>query len=157
MTTTARATPIGRKMNDGYQTLLAFAADPDVSLWEKTVKPPGLDGGDPIDTTTMHNTDLRTFAARALKTLTESSLTCAYDARVYNQALSLINVPGWITVHFPDGDTLDFIGYLRTLEVTGEHSEGEQPEITANITPTNEDPTTGVETLPVWTAFGSGT
>lgn len=145
--TTPRTAPVGLKLDDGFSTLIAFEADPDVSFWEKTVKPPGVDGGDAIDTTTMHNTDYRTMAARALKTLTESSSTVAYDPRVYDQIMDLINVEGSITIHFPDNSSLSFFGYLRTFE-TNDLSEGEQPEATITITCTNVDPSDGSEAGP---------
>ncbi len=42
-----------RRLDDGYQTLIEFAENPAIKLWEKSVTPPGIDGGDAIDTTTM--------------------------------------------------------------------------------------------------------
>lgn len=155
LTTTERQAPSGIKLDDGFSTLIAFAADPDVSLWEKTVKPPGLDGGDPIETSTMHNTALRTFASRSLKTMTDVTFTSAYDPKVYDQLLALINVEGSITLHFSNGDTLDFFGYLRLVDPQ-EISEGEQPEAQCTIVCTNTDPSTGAETLPNYkTAAGT--
>lgn len=147
---TARSTPLGTSLDDGYSTKIAFAADPDVSFWEKTVQPPGVDGGDAIETTTMHNTAWRTMAARALKTLTPSSLTAAYDPKVYDQIIALINVEGLITVHFPDGSTLDFYGFLRNF-VPQSHEEGSQPECEIEIVPTNVNPATGAEAAPTFT------
>ena len=149
--TTPRSAPGGIKLDDGFSTKIAFERDPDVSFWEVTVQPPGVDGGDPIDTTTMHNLNWRTMAARALKTLTESSVTARYDPAVYTQILELINIPGAITVHFPDGSTLDFYGFLQTFEV-GDHAEGEPPEATLTIQPTNYDPDNDVEAAPVLTS-----
>lgn len=150
-----RLAPVGRKLKDGFKVLMAFEADPDISFWEKTIKPPGVDGGDAIDQTTQHNEELRTMAARALKTLTEASLTVAYDPRVYNQILALCNVEGLITCKFADNSTLDFYGYLRTFE-PGDMSEGNQPEATINITCTNVNPATGAETPPNYIS-GAGT
>jgi hypothetical protein len=151
VTPTPRVTPGGIKLDDGYSTKITFAADTDVSLWEKTVKPPGIDGGDAIDTTTMHNTTYRTMASRALKTLTESSVKCAYDPDLYNQILALVNNETAITVTFPDGSTLAFWGYLRTFE-PDDLTEGSQPEATVNISPTNVNPTTRAEEGPVLTS-----
>lgn len=149
--TTARTEPTGIKLENGYKTTIAFSNDPDVNFWEKTVQPPGWDGGDAIDTTTMHNDNLRTMAARALATLTESSLTVAYDPVVYNNIYdNLLNNNGSITVHFPDGSTLDFYGYLRTFEPQ-EMEEGAQPEANITIQPTNLDPANNVEEAPVMT------
>lgn len=149
--TTARQTPAGIKLDDGYSTKIAFERDPDVSFWEKTVQPPGIDGGDAIDTTTMHNAAWRTMAARALKTLTECSVVAAYDPNVYNNILNLINAEGSITIHFPDASKLDFYGYLKTFEPS-ENTEGEQPEATITIVPTNYDPANDTEASPVLTS-----
>jgi hypothetical protein len=79
------------------------------------------------------------------------SCTVAYDPAVYPQIVSLINIPGSITVHFPNHSSLTFFGFLRTFE-PNEVSEGDQPEATINVTPTNTDPTTGAEEGPVYTA-----
>lgn len=147
---TARGTPSGIKLDDGYQTLVTIGTDATASFWEKTVNPPGLDGGDAIDTTTMHNTTYRTFAPRQLITMTEMSCKGAYDPNVYTTFLSLINVETTITVTFPDGSTLAFYGFLRNFE-PDELSEGTQPEATFTIQPTNQDPTTGVEEAAVFT------
>lgn len=149
MTTIARSSPQGIRLKDGFSTRIAFALDPDISFWEVDVTPPGLDGGDAIDYTTMHNTTYRTMAPRQLKTLTDAASTAAYDPAVFTQILAIVNVNGWITIHYPDGSTLDFVGYLRTFE-PGACAEGEQPTATINITPTNQ--ILGVETAPVLTS-----
>lgn len=149
--TTTRQTPAGIRLKNGHRTVIAFALDPDVSLWEIGVQPPGLDGGDAIDTTTQHNTTWRTMAPASLVTMTEASVTVAYDPDLYNQILALLNQEGSITVHFPDGSTLDFFGYLRTFEPE-ENVENEMPQATVTIQPTNQDPTTGAEAAPVLTS-----
>ena len=150
-TTTSRATPGGIVLADGYQTLIAFARDPDVSFWEKTVAPAGLDGGDAIDVTTMHNAAYRTMRARSLITLSEFETVAAYDPNVYNNIIdNLLNQEGSITCLFPDGSTLDFYGYLRVFEPSA-NVEGTQPEATITITPTNYDPVNDVEEGPVLT------
>lgn len=149
---TTRQTPAGIKLDDGFSTKIAFERDPDVSFWEKTVQPPGYDGGDEIDTTTMHNVTYRTMSARRLKTLTEATVTVAYDPAVYTQILNnLLNQEGSVTVHFSDGSKLSFFGYLKTFEPQ-ECTEGEQPEAEITIVPTNADPVTGAETAPTVTS-----
>jgi len=148
---TTRATPAGIKLDDGYSTKIAFSRDSNVSFWEKTLSPPGLDGGDPIDTTTMHNLDWRTMSARQLATLSEFTCTAAYDPNVYNDIINnLLNQEGSITVHFPDGSKLDFFGYLRSFQPQ-DVAEGAQPEAQITIVPTNYDPTNNVEASPVLT------
>ena len=155
LVTTARQAPDGLELEDGFPTTIAFQADPNVAFWEKTVTPPGLDGGDAIEQTTMHNTQFRTFASRSLITMTEMSVKAAWDPTLYDSILDLINVEGSITVHFSNGDTVDFFGYLRVFEPQ-ELSEGEQPECQITIQPTNRDPVTHAETAPVWSGT-SGT
>lgn len=147
-TLTARSDPGGIFLCDGYRTLIAFAADPDVSFWEKTVQPPGLDGGDAIDTTTMHNDDLRTKCARSLLDVTDGQATVAYDPAVLDQAYALINTETSVTWHFPDGSTYTAYAYLQKFEPQ-ELQEGEQPEASITIVITNYDPVNHVEAAPV--------
>lgn len=143
-TPTTRATPAGIKLEDGYSTLYTFALDANIELWEKTVKPPGLDGGDAIDTTTMHNVDLRTFSPRNLVTMTEGTFKAAYDPVVYTSVLQAVNRRDTVTARFPDGSTVAFYGYLRMFE-PDEHQEGTMPEATVTIQPTNWDHVNDVE------------
>ena len=145
--TTARIAPLGILMGDGFSTKIAFAADPNISFFERTVQPPGVDGGDAIEITTMHNTTWRSMQPRSLLTLSSSSITAYYDPSVYNEIIALINVETDITVHFPDGDTLAFFGFLQSFE-PGDHEEGSPPECTIIITPTNIDPADGSEAGP---------
>lgn len=137
-------------LTDGYQTLISFAADTDVLLYEKQVTPPGVDGGDPIDQTTMRNSDWRTAAPRSLKMLTNGSMTVAYDPATYDEVMALINTNTLITVTLPNGGTWAFYGYLKSF-VPSELTEGEQPEAECEIIPTLRNGS-GVETAPVYTA-----
>lgn len=148
-THTTRVEPTGSRLDDGYRTLITFAVDPDIKIWEKTVTPPGFDGGDPINTTTMHNDDLRTFSPRALSTMTGSKMTVAYDPAAYPQIQAIINVATTVTVAFPNGTKLSFYGFLQTFE-TGDMAEGAQPEATCVIGVTNQDPSSGAEENPVY-------
>lgn len=148
-TTTARSTPLGIKLDDGYSTKIACAADPDISFWERTITPPGIDGGEPIDTTTMHNTVWRTMSPRSLRTMTPVTVSAAYDPDIYDEAAALINLNREWTVTFPDGSTLDFWGAL-TQFTPGELVEGTFPEASITIVPTNQD-NAGDEQAPVMT------
>lgn len=147
----ARVDPAGIKLKDGYSALVTFATDTNIELWEKTVTPPGMDGGDAIEQTTMHNDQWRTYAPRGLITLTEFVFTAAYDPEVYNSLLALINRETTVTVRFSDGSTLAFYGFLQKVEMK-EMTEGEQPELTATVRPTNFDPTNKVEAGPTLTS-----
>ena len=144
-------TPSGTFLEDGFPTKIAFSSNDNAALWEKTVTPPGYDGGDKINVTTMHNAAWRTFAARALKELTDSAFSAAYDPKAYNDLMSVINVEQTLTVHFPDGSTLAFYGYLKSF-LPDEVSEGEQPTATVEIVATNRNPSTGAEAGPTYTA-----
>jgi len=139
---TARVTPTGIRLEDGYQTLITFENDSNVNLWELEITPPGLDGGDPIDTTTMHNTTYRTKAARSLIDVTDGSFTCAYDPEAMTGCLALVNVEQTITVTFLDGSTWAFWGFMQTFDPQG-LSEGEMPEASVGFVITNFDPTVG--------------
>ena len=154
--TTVRSTPSGVMLADGFSTVIAFARDVDVSFWEKTVGGGGLDGADAIDITTMHNLAWRTRRARQLIDLTPVNSTVGYDPNVHNNIRdNLLNQEGSITINFPDGSTLDFFGFLKTFE-RSDLSEGESPEATIEIIPTNYDPVNNVEADPVLTSV-SGT
>jgi len=139
-----------KRLDDGYQTLMSFAAAPSVLFFEKTVTPPGLDGGGEVDTTTMLNETYRTRNAKALITMTNASMTAAYDPLVYNDILTLINNNNLITLTFPDGDMLAFYGWLNSF-VPGEHVEGTQPTADVDVIPSNQNEA-GEETAPVHTA-----
>lgn len=147
---TARGTPSGIKLDDGFRTLVTFATNPTIGFWEKAVTPPGLDGGTEIDTTTMHNITYRTNAPRQLKRMTPFSMRAAYDPLVYTTMLSLINVETTVTVRFPDGSTLAFYGFLMNFQ-PDQLVEGTQPEATLTVVPTNQDPVTGAEEAAVLT------
>lgn len=150
--TTARVTPAGIRLRDGFPSKIAFAKDSDVSFWEITVKPPGLDGGDAIDIDTMFNTTYSMRAEQALIMLTEGQVEAAYDPNVINNIISnLINQNGSITIHFKDGSTLDFFGYLRTFDPQP-LQKGQMPRATIAFTPTNYDPVNNVEAGPVLTS-----
>lgn len=142
-----RSTPGGVKLEDGYQSLIAFAADADVSFFEKSIKPPGIDNGDPIDQTTMWNTDVITKASQALDEITEVSGKVAYDPEVYDQIMALSGVEGVVTVYFPDGSAISFFGYLRKFE-PDEMERGKQPEASITVVITNVDPSDGSEVVP---------
>lgn len=137
-------------LDDGYQTLISFAQDPDVLLREKEVTPPGIDGGGEIDTTTMQNDTYRTKFPKALITLSPASLVATYDPAVYPEIIALVNVNNLITVTFPDGDTLAFWGWLDKFN-PGANTEGEQPTADVEIIPSNVNDS-GVETAPVHAA-----
>lgn len=142
---------MSERLDDGYQTLIGFAADPTVLFYEKEVTPPGISGGGEVDTTTMRNSEWRTRNPKQLKTLSPASATCAYDPAVYPDIITnLINVNNLVTVTYPDGDTLGFWAWLDEF-TPGAHVEGEQPTADLTVIPSNQN-AAGAETAPVYTA-----
>lgn len=152
---TVRGTPSGIKLDDGFSSKVTFEGNPTVSLWEKTTNPPDIDGGEKINTTTMHNTQVRTYAARHLYDFGNATFKAAYDPAVLTQIYSLINSPQAITFRFGDGSTWAFFGYLQKVEFD-DLVEGQQAEATVTIASTNFDPVGKVEAIPVITSV-SGT
>jgi hypothetical protein len=136
-------------MDDGFSTTIEFSAGASsgILLYEKSLTPPGVDGGGEIDITTMLNTAYRTRSPKALITLAECTFEAAYDAAVYPQILAMVNVNQSIVITFPDATTLTFWGWLDKF-IVNEHNEGEQPTATVTIVPSNVNGS-GVETAPV--------
>jgi hypothetical protein len=146
---TPKGTPVGFKLGDGYQTLITMQLKPNIQLWEVTVKPGGFDGGEKVDTTTMHNLKWRTMAPRHLYTLTDMSTTCAYDPDFIPDLLSVLNVQQAITTYFPDNSAIAFFGFLQKAEFQ-DNKEGAMPLADVVFTPTNWDYVNGVEAGPVF-------
>lgn len=152
---TARGVPSGPRLQDGFRTYIASSLNPTAAFWEVDVKPPGMDGKEPIDTTTMHNVKWRSMAPRQLITLTPSSGKAAYDPVIYTDLLSILNIPCSWTVTFPNGDLLSFFGWLQKFE-TESLEEGKMPMATYEITPSNYDPVNQLDVGPLFTP-ASGT
>jgi len=128
-------------MEDGYATKVAFSgagSNIETYLYEKEVTPPGLEGGGPIDTTTMRNSVYRTQLPKQLKTLSPGSYVGAYDPDLYTEILSAVNVNQEIVVTFPDDSTLTFWGWIDEFK-PNPLVEGEQPTANITIIPSNWD------------------
>lgn len=151
---TERATPDGAMLENGYQALVAFNAAPNVQLWEKEVTPPGIDGGEPIDTMTQHDVTWSTQRPRALKKHTNGSFTAGYDPYILHDPGSIINLEQAITWHYPDGSSETYWGYVKSFVPTG-MTDGTMPTATVEIVITNWDPYNCVVAGPVYTA-GTG-
>jgi hypothetical protein len=152
---TARTLPTHAKIRDGFPTTIALSLLPGIDFYEKTLNPPGYDGGDMIDVTTMLNIAWRTMLPRSLKTLTPMTINALYSAYIYIDVTTLINAQGAASVHFPDGDVLSFYCALNKMEI-GQHAEGAAPEAVFTLTPTNWDYVNLVEAGPILTSV-SGT
>jgi hypothetical protein len=138
------------RIDDGFATLIEFAEDSDVQMWEKEVTPPGVSGGGENDTSTMRNSTWRTRSPKGLITLSESSLVVAYDPAVYDEIIAMVNVNQEITITFADDSTLVFWGWIDEF-TPGAAVEGEQPTAELTIIPSNQD-ADGDEIAPVYSA-----
>jgi len=138
------------RIDDGFSTTMAFAEEPSVLFWEKEVTPPGVEGGGANDTTTMRNTAFRTKAPKKLKSMSDSTITAAYDPAVYDQIWTMLNVNQLITLTFADGSTLAFWGWIDDFK-PGAAKEGEQPTAELTIICSNQNDSL-VETAPVYAA-----
>lgn len=150
-TPTARTTPTGYMLYDGLKTVITLSNKPGIQFWEQTVTPPGIDGGEATNTTTMHNAAWRTMRPKKLKTLKPVESNAGYDPDVLSDIIAQCNVEQTITVWWPDGSSLAFFGYLQTFEPQ-ETKEGEFPLAKCTVIPTNWDPQNNVEAAPVFTA-----
>jgi len=138
------------RIDDGHPTFYEFGASSNVFgtlLWEKSVQPPGIQAGGETDITTMRNVVWRTRAPKHLKTLSNSSITVAYDTSAYTALLAMIGVEQEITVCFPDGSTYAFYGWLDEF-TPNEMTEDEQPTAACTIIPSNVNPATRQEAPP---------
>lgn len=152
-TPTARTTPTGFFLQDGYRTLVTLALDPAIQFWEKTLKPPGVDVGEMIPETTMFNNFWRTFAFRKLRTLTDGDVKAAYDPNVLSLILSAVGYPTTVTYHFPTNASICYYGGISKF-MPDEVEEGKQPEATITLPATNWDYSANVEAGPVYTPAG---
>jgi hypothetical protein len=134
------------RLDEGFPTKINLTGA-GVTLYEKTVKPAGIDGGEPVNTTTMRNTAWRTFNARVLMSMTPMTTKVAYAVAAYTTLTSSVNSNMLIVVTFPDDSTLSFWGYIQKFE-PDDIAEGKQPEATITIQPTNQNGS-GVEVAPV--------
>lgn len=156
-TPTTRQIPTGYKMPEGFRTLITFSDKPSLNIWEIENKPPGIESGDPINTTTQHNVEWRTFWLPRLKTLMPFDVKFAYDPDVILTDIEELVGDNSQTITFlwPDGGNICFFGGCQKVEFDV-LKEKEFPTGTMTIVPTNWDATNNVEAGPVRTP-SSGT
>lgn len=138
-----------RHLEDGFVALVSFGADPDIELWEMSVKPPGVQGGEFIPQTTMWNEVFRTFKPRSLKTIPDMTFKFAYDPACRDSIDALVNEETNVGIAFSNDDTWALWGALRDVDFD-EMVEGTMPTGTATVGFTNVDPNTGEEEGPVF-------
>ena len=145
-----RVQPTGYMLREGYRTLITFASNPAVQLWEETVKPPDMDGGEVIDITTMFNNRVETHWYRHIIKTGAATALCGYDPDVIPGLLAMVNVMDTVTLTFPDGSTWAGFGAMTKVEFP-EHKRGEFPKATVSFDFGNFDTTTSLEQQPTYT------
>jgi len=139
-------------LKDGFGITITFAGhDFSLVLDPTSITPPGVDGGDPIDTTTHSNTAYRTKHPRSLKEITDASMTVVYDPDAWADIEAAINDNVAITFNFPGASNGQVVvyGYLKSF-TPNEYVEGEQATAECVIVVTNDN--AGTETGPVHTS-----
>ena len=155
-TPSARGIPDGVRLKDGFRSVVTFELNPTIAIFEREVTPPGIDGREPIDTMTMHTNRWMTKHPRQLLEMTNGSISFAYDPKVYDDILDLINQVTVVTHTFSNGDRLSYWGFLKAFKPES-HGEGKMPMASGELIPTNEDPNTNTEEDPVFTPGPGGT
>ena len=138
-------------LKDGLGTTISFADHAGLFLVvdPTSITPPGIDGGDAIETTSLSNSTYRTKYPRSLKEITDGTFTAAYDPDAWDDILSAINDNGLITFTFPDGASVAVYGYLKSFS-PNEFVEGEPATGEFEIVVTNDN--AGTETAPSYVA-----
>lgn len=131
---TARVNPVSTQfyLKNGFRAKITFKLDPNITLWEKAVTPPGFDGGAPVEIGNMYNVKYQPQVPRGLATMTPARMTVAYDPIAFNEIAAAINREDTITVTFPNNDTVAFYGYLQQF-IPNEMSDGTQPTASCTI------------------------
>jgi hypothetical protein len=144
---TARQAPTGIWLDSGHSTKVTLGNRPAISFWEKTVTPPGVDVGDAIDTTNMHNTRYVTKAPQPLVDITDASGTCSYDPNVLVDIVAYIGLKTTVTITHPDGSTWAEYGFLKSF-TPQENSRPNQATANFSIVFTCYDPVNHAEAGP---------
>lgn len=119
-------------LKNGLRSLITFASNRDVKLWEKAVMPPGIDGGATIPLGSLYSQKYQMISPSDLITVTEARALVAYDPAVMEDIINLVNLTtDTITLTFPNTNRWSFNGCLQKF-IPNEMTDGIQP--TALIT-----------------------
>lgn len=141
--------PSGTRLRRGHGTVIEFSLMTTIQLWERSVKPPGIDGGTPINISTHRSVTWDQMFPRALRTLTAATGQCNYDEAVFPNIVSMCNKNQQFSVIFPTGRPITFWGWLQSFEFVAIDSDpdGNMPVADFSIQPSNTD-NTGAEVGP---------
>ena len=143
-THTNRVTPTGIDLWDGFVSKITFANDTNITFWEKSVKLPGLDGGEAIKRSTMINSVYHTKHPGGLVDVLATTAKVAYCLQSYTDIIAIINDETTVTVTVCDGSQISFFGYLQKFEAD-DLAPNTHPEATITVMPTMYDYENNVE------------
>lgn len=112
-----------------------------------TITPPGWDGGDAIDTTTLSNITYKTKMAAKLIDIGNMSFTAELDPTKIHAAP--INSPATIEVDIPEVGVWTFRGHLKSI-TPNELTVGERATCSGEIIITNTLADGATESAPTW-------
>jgi len=139
-------------LQDGFRTLVSFNLNPNLSIWQKRIKPWGFDAGGGINTSSMRNASFHTMFPKTLIKITDLTIAAAYDPNLYPEYMAISRLIAGIITTYPDSAILTVYGWLDKIEPS-EHTEGEQPMMTLTAIAAN----TGNAFALVGFAFTPGT
>lgn len=132
---------------DGAKVSITFAQG-SLSVGVVGLQPTALDTGEPIEITTLNNSNIKTYLAPTFKDLRELKLTCQYGSATLTALLAQLGVNQLVTVTWSDTKTWTFYGYIRSA-TPNEMTAGKLPTMEIVVQPTNVHSSTSAETLPV--------
>lgn len=160
----AAPTPVSRtppgagsyKVPEGFKCTITLTDSPGVWFWEIDPKPPALDGGEGIDTTTQLNTKWHTMSPQTLFKLDNITVKVAYDPDVWNTMIqqAMNNRFDTVTITYPTNDKLAFYGCVIKWEPEA-FEIGKMPTATLTILVTNFDAANQIEAGPVYQSAGT--
>jgi hypothetical protein len=142
-------------MGRGAPVYVVFTSNTSLDIWEKGVTKGGWKCDDRRDTSTFHNSSVRTFSPGRLKTAQDIKVNCGYDPDQEQDLIDLVGHRDTITILLPTHTKYCFYGWLDEI-VFNENNEKDDPMATLTLVQGNQDWSTCVEQPPVIVA-GLGT
>lgn len=139
-----------KRLSESVGATITFASYTSVKFYVKSMSPPNVDAGTPIQTTLLANTKYHTFTTPKLITIGDFNATVSYNSDAMVDAITFVGQNQLITFTWPDGFTWTFYGAIMKF-MPGELTPGTQPTATITVHPTMEHPTTLAETAPIYT------
>ncbi len=135
------------KAIEGLGTTLTIGS---ASLDYITLSGMGLDGGEPIDCTTLSNSEVRTSLPQTLYSIPNLSFTATFEPTEFDLLVSEINENKALTLDYDGTGQIVFWGYLKSF-TPEQGAVGERWSCSGEIVVTNMN-SSGQETVPVYSS-----